>query len=62
MFLSPKENKDSSYVLDKQMKKMMKLATKTHKTVETLKATVEATNKTLRKTNANLSQLWVAGK
>ena len=40
----------------------MKLATKTHKTVETLKATVEATNKTLRKTNANLNQLWVAGK
>ena len=42
------------------MKKMMKLATKTHKIIETLKAKVEATNEELQKTNENLSQLWVA--
>lgn len=38
----------------------MKLATKTHKIIETLKAKVEATNEELQKTNENLSQLWVA--
>lgn len=38
----------------------MKLATKTHKIIETLKAKVEATNEELQKPNENLSQLWVA--
>ena len=35
----------------------MEFATDTHKTIETLKAAVEATNKELRKTIANLSRL-----
>lgn len=39
------------------MKKMIELATKAHTTIETLKATVEATSKELRKTNENLDQL-----
>ena len=36
----------------------MELATKTHKTIATIKATVKATNEQLQKTNANLGQIW----
>ena len=40
----------------------MELPTETHKIIETLKATVEATNKELQKPSANLTQLWVTAK
>ena len=40
----------------------MEIAIKTHKAIETLKATIEARNEELRRTNANLSQLWVTVK
>ena len=40
----------------------MELPTETHKIIETLKATVETTNKELQKPNVNLTQLWVTVK
>ena len=51
-----KENKDGLCLLKEQMKKMIKLATKT------LKAAVEGINKELQKTNAILSHFWLTGK
>ena len=53
------ENKVRSCGFRRKIKKIMELTTETHKTIiETLKATVKQTNKELRKTNANPSQLW----
>ena len=55
-----KENKKKvGYsILEEQIKKVMELNAATNNFIENLKVTVEETNKELRKTNENLTQLW----
>ena len=55
-----KENKKKvGYsILKEQIKKVMELNAATNNFIENLKVTVEETNKELRKTNENLTQLW----
>ena len=59
-----KENKekDGYSILEEQIKKVMELTAATNNSIENLKATVEQTNNELRKTNENLTQLWVTAK
>ena len=59
-----KENKekDGYSILEEQIKKVIELTATTNNPIENLQATVEETNKQLRMTNENLTQLWVTEK
>ena len=54
--------KDPNNHLEQKMKKLMKISTQTNQNVENIQQTISNNNDELRKTNENLSQLWIAAK